>query len=91
MTTLPNPQYALAYVNRGAASRALGQPQRAIEDYDEAIRLGPQLALAYANRALAYTVLGRDTVAQQDFDLAEELGVDPTLLKAEIEELKKQR
>jgi tetratricopeptide (TPR) repeat protein len=39
---------ALAYNNRGVAY-ALGDPDRAIADYTEAIRLDPGLALAYNN------------------------------------------
>ena len=36
------------------AWKEYGQPQRAIEDYDEAIRLAPKLALAYNNRGGAH-------------------------------------
>ena len=38
-----NPQDAWAYNN-------LGQYERAIQDYDEAIRLNPQVAMLYYNR-----------------------------------------
>ena len=86
-----NPQLAEAYVNRGGTYDNLGQPQRAIQDYDEAIRIDPEFAGAYANRAFAYTGLGKDTEAQQDVERAIALGIDPTFLKQEIEELKKQR
>ena len=46
----------------------LGQSQRAIRDYDEAIRLNPQLALAYMDRGSAYGHLGQSQRAIQDGD-----------------------
>jgi len=36
----------------------LGQYQRAIEDYSQAILLKPDYALAYNNRGIVYFVLG---------------------------------
>ena len=69
----------------------MGQYERAIQDYDEAIRLNPQLAVAYANRAFAYTSLGKDTEAEQDINLAIELGIDRAVMESTIQELKSQR
>ena len=69
----------------------MGQVERAIRDYGEAIRLYPQYALAYVNRALAYTLLGQDKEAQQDMNRAVELGSDRGPLEDAIEELMKQR
>ena len=43
--------------NRGNAYGDLGQFQRAIEDYDEAIRPNPEYADAYNNRGVAYVNL----------------------------------
>ena len=77
--------------NRGYAYTFLGEYQRAIEDYDEAIRLGFQHALAYANRAGAYALQGRDSEAQKDVERAVELGFDRDTLENDIEERKKQR
>ena len=37
-----DPKYSAAYNNRGNACNDLGEPQRAIEDLNEAIRLNPQ-------------------------------------------------
>ena len=52
------PEYARDYNNRGIAYRPLGQDERAIEDYNEAIRLNPQNPLPYTNRGVAYGRLG---------------------------------
>jgi tetratricopeptide (TPR) repeat protein len=48
----------LAYNNRGTAYNDIGQYQRAIKDYNEAIRLKPNDSLAYKNRGLAYLIQG---------------------------------
>ncbi len=48
-----NPQYALAYNNRGLAKSNLGDKAGAIADYTQAITINPQYALAYYNRGLA--------------------------------------
>jgi tetratricopeptide (TPR) repeat protein len=54
---------AMAYGNRGLAYRMKGDNDRAIADYNEAIRLEPSNALAYNNRGAAYARAG-------DFDRA---------------------
>ena len=61
---------ALAHYNRGIAYHDLRQYQRAIQDYDEAIRLNPQDAEAYNNRGFAYFSLGQHQRAIQDLDEA---------------------
>ena len=78
-------------MNRGIAYRRLGQFQRAIQDYDEAIRLDPQDALAYANRSVAKTILSLDIEAQRDVERAVALGVDRTFLEDLIELHKQDR
>ena len=82
-----DPQFVQAYVNRGNAYLSLGQDDRAIQEYDDAIRLDPQFAIAYANRARTYTILGKDTEARQDVDRAVELGLDRSTLEGIIEDL----
>ncbi|MCC6617138.1 MAG: tetratricopeptide repeat protein [Anaerolineae bacterium] len=49
-----NPNYALAYNNRGIARQDSGDLDGAIADYNEAIRLDPKYAKPYYNRARAY-------------------------------------
>ena len=45
----------------------LGQYERAIEDYDQALEINPQLAEAYTNRGNAYADLGQYERAIEDF------------------------
>ena len=59
-----------AYQSRGVAYAASGQNRRAVQDYDEAIRLDPELARAYRSRAKSYNVLGEDEQARHDVDRA---------------------
>jgi tetratricopeptide (TPR) repeat protein len=54
-----------------------GNPDRAIADYDEAIRLAPALALAYNNRGVAWRDKGDVAHARADFQTA--LTMDPAL------------
>lgn len=48
-----NPQYAIAYNNRGLARYNIGDLNGAIADYNEAIRLDPKLAETYNRWGLA--------------------------------------
>src|ERR1700683_5122870 len=54
---------AVAFYNRGYAYSTKRDRERAIADYDEALRLNPDYDHAYANRGLAYFAKG-------DFDHA---------------------
>ena len=87
---LLNPQDTEAFYNRALAYFDLSQPERAIQDYDEAIRLNPQdaLAHAYALHGLAYTHLGKGTEAQKDIERAVGLGFDRRVLETEIAQMK---
>ena len=60
----------MAYSNRGNAFSNKGELDRAIEDYDHAIRLNPRDVRAYDNRGLAHTRKGDLDRAIQDFDQA---------------------
>ena len=69
-----DPNYALAYNNRGRGYSELGQHQRAIEDYDKAIQLDPNDGDAYVNRGLAYDAL--DQYAKANADKAKACSLD---------------
>ena len=47
-----DPNYALAYNNRGNLKDELGDPDGAMEDYNQAISLDPNYALTYINRGI---------------------------------------
>ena len=59
-----------ALVNRGIAYRRLGDINRAITDYDEAIRLNPRAADAFNNRGNAFRALDDLDRAMRDYDEA---------------------
>ncbi|MCH8008749.1 MAG: fused MFS/spermidine synthase [Chloroflexi bacterium] len=65
--------FAQAHNNRGAVYARIGQAERAIQDYHEAVRLEPQYALAYFNRGAAYLDLGQFQRAIDDLDEATRL------------------
>jgi tetratricopeptide (TPR) repeat protein len=58
---------ALLYNKRGIAYEKIGEQQRAIEDYSEAICLKPNNANFYYNRALAYSILDQYQLSIEDF------------------------
>ncbi len=68
-------ELAWAYNNRGLAYTYLGNPARAIEDYDQALRLDPGLVVAYLGRGVVYNALGLYRRAIKDYD--EALRIDP--------------
>ena len=57
-----NPRHADAYNNRGIAYESLGQHQRAIQDYDEAIRLNPRVATPTTTGVMPIMILGNTSV-----------------------------
>ena len=62
--------------NRGNAYYAKGQFNRAIKDYDNAIRLQPDLAEAFSNRGNVYRKKGQFDRAIKDYDTAIHLKPD---------------
>ena len=66
----PTTKDASVYYNRGLAYSNKGQYDRAIQDFDQAIRLNPQYARAYVNRGFAYDDQGQRDRAIQDYDQA---------------------
>ena len=65
----------MAFKNRGNAYNAKGEHDRAIQDYDQAIRLNPNLASAFSNRAKAYSAKSQFARELQDLDQA--IRLDP--------------
>ena len=67
---------AVAFSNRALAYNKKGQWDKAINDYDEAIRLNPEFVTALNNRANAYYKKGHFDQAIADFDEAVRLKPD---------------
>jgi tetratricopeptide (TPR) repeat protein len=63
----PNLMAADACNTRGNRYLELRQLRRAIEEFDEAIRLDPKYAVAYGNRAIAHKLQGNKAKSIADF------------------------
>lgn len=74
------PQTASDYALRGAAYLARGEPQAALADLNEAVRLAPQQANYYVVRAKALWANKQPDAALADLDKS--LGLDPNNLEA---------
>jgi tetratricopeptide (TPR) repeat protein len=70
---------ATALNNRSFAYQIKGEPHRAIQDLDQAIRLKPDFALAFNGRGVAYLSEREYDRALQDFDQAIRLKPDLAL------------
>ena len=66
---------ARAFYNRGRALSDKGQNDRAIQDFDQAIRLDPEYPDAFNNRGVAYAGKGQFERAIEDYDQA--IRLDP--------------
>ena len=71
-----DPEYALAYNNRGNTYGIKDDVDRAIEDYNRAIDLNPEYDLAYNNRGIAYSHKGAYDRAIEDYNKAIDLNPD---------------
>ncbi|MBE9593113.1 MAG: tetratricopeptide repeat protein, partial [Proteobacteria bacterium] len=74
------PNIDVAYNNRGLAYAELNQYERAIEDYNEAIKLNSNYAEGYSNRGLAYAELNQYESAIEDYN--EAIKLNPNLAEA---------
>ena len=63
-----NPRHVHAYFARGCAWAERGDLERAIADYNEAIRLDPNYVAAYSNRAAALNLRGDAKAAAADLE-----------------------
>ncbi len=68
-----NPQYFLAYFERGNIYYNSGKTALALKDYSKVIELKPDYALAYTYRADCYDKLGQKDLANQDRETAKSL------------------
>ena len=68
-----------AHYNRGAAYSKKGEIERAIEDWDQTIRLNPESAAAYNNRGYAYRQKGDFERAIENYDRAIQIKSDNVL------------
>jgi tetratricopeptide (TPR) repeat protein len=75
-----NPNYAVAYYNRGNARVNLGDKKGAIEDFNQALRINPNFAQAYNNRGSARLNLGDKKGAVEDYNQV--LRIDPNYAQA---------
>ena len=66
----PREKLATAFDNRGVAYRRKGEYDRALQDYEQAIRLNPSNAYAYNNRGIIYRINGEYARAIADYDEA---------------------
>ncbi len=78
-----DPEFALAYYDRGVAYARLQRFERAIEDYDATIRLEPRRAEAFHGRALAYDALGQQARAAEDYQEATRLSRLPGVVNGD--------
>jgi tetratricopeptide (TPR) repeat protein len=66
----PPDRLATAFDNRGVAFRLKAEYDRAMQDYEQAIRLNPGNANAYNNRGIIYRIKGEYAHAIADYDEA---------------------
>ena len=78
------PNLAWAYSNRGLGHRRQGHLKKALEDYNEAIRLRPNYPDAYGNRAYLLDLLGVHEQAISDWETALSQGGAERIKKTQI-------
>jgi tetratricopeptide (TPR) repeat protein len=66
----PGKKLATAFDNRGVAYKLKGEYDRALQDYEQAIRLNPVNANAFNNRGIVYRIKGEYDLAIGDYDEA---------------------
>ena len=66
----------------GASNLNTGKPEKALEDFNRAIKIKPQVAAGYLGRANTLNIMGRYQEAIEDYDRT--LEIDPKLANAYI-------
>ena len=69
-----DPEYAVAYCNRGLAYSKKGDHDEAIADFTAAIRINPNDGYTFYVRGYSYWQTGDKAKADADFAQAEQLG-----------------
>ena len=64
------------YLYRGGANLAIGDYQRANQDFDQAVQINPENENTYNNRGMSYSLLGNYQSAIRDFDKAIQIKPD---------------
>jgi TPR repeat protein len=72
-----NPNFVLAFVNRGGAYAVKHEYDRAIRDLDQAVKLDPNFAAAFYQRGNALRARGQESRAAADFAKARQLNSNP--------------
>ena len=75
-----NPQYELAYAQRGLIYARMGNIQKALNDFNKAIVLNPKRAHNYYSRASEYYKAGNKKAAMLDYN--QTIGLDPDYAQA---------
>lgn len=78
--TLTRNDEAATYVNRGVLQMRRGDHAKAIEDYQQAIKIAPDLAEAYINYGVVLYLEGDDEAALAAYGKAIEIGTDKMAL-----------
>jgi tetratricopeptide (TPR) repeat protein len=76
-----DPNYSLAYTNRGSAYLKKYQFDKAMADYNRALELDPSNAAAYFNRGLVYEIRGEHDKAESDLNMVIQIATDPELVE----------
>jgi len=63
-----DPTYPFAYDNRGDVWRLRKQFDRAIVEYNEALRRDPDFISSYVNRGMAFEEMGNKLSAKADYE-----------------------
>ena len=66
----------------GVSNLNTGKPEKALEDFNRAIKIDPQLAGGYLGRANTFNLMGRYEKSIEDYDTV--LEIDPTLANAYV-------